>query len=40
VVIDGLLDREAAASTRFDPQGKAVGEWLLSRVVDVPEDLL
>jgi hypothetical protein len=40
VVIDGLLGRGVAASTRFDPQGKAVGEWLLSRVVDVPEVLL
>ena len=27
-------------STRFDPQAKAVGEWLRSRLVDVPEDLL
>ena len=40
VVIDGLLGRGVAASTRFDPQGKAVGEWLLSRVVDIPEALL
>ena len=23
-----------------DPQGKAVGEWLRSRVVDIPEELL
>jgi len=40
VVVDGLLGRGVAASTRFDPQGKAVGEWLLSRAVDVPEELL
>jgi hypothetical protein len=40
VVIDGLLGRGVAASTRFDPQGKAVGEWLRSRLVDVPEALL
>jgi hypothetical protein len=40
VVVDGLLGRGVAASTRFDPQGKAIGEWLLSRVVDVPEELL
>jgi hypothetical protein len=40
VVIAGLLGRGVAASTRFDPQGKAVGEWLLSRMVDVPEELL
>jgi hypothetical protein len=40
IVIDGLLGRGVAASTRFDPQGKAVGEWLLSRTLDVPEALL
>ena len=38
--IPGLLGDGVAAGTRFDPQGKAVGEWLRSRVVDVPEDLL
>jgi hypothetical protein len=40
VVIDGLLGRGVAASTRFDPQGKAVGEWLRGRVLDIPEALL
>jgi hypothetical protein len=40
VVVDGLLGEGVASSTRFDPQGKAVGEWLLSRLVDVPEQLL
>jgi hypothetical protein len=40
IVIDGLLGRGVAASTRFDPQGKAVGEWLLSRVLDIPEEFL
>jgi hypothetical protein len=40
VVIDGLLGRGVAASTRFDPQGKAVGEWLRGRALDVPEVLL
>jgi NAD(P)H-hydrate repair Nnr-like enzyme with NAD(P)H-hydrate epimerase domain len=40
VVVDGLLGRGVAAGTRFDPQAKALGEWLLSRVVDVPEELL
>jgi hypothetical protein len=39
-VIHGLLGRGVAASTRFDPQAKALGEWLRSRVVDVPEELL
>jgi hypothetical protein len=40
VVIEGLLGQGVAASTRFDPQGKAVGEWLLSRTLEIPEALL
>jgi hypothetical protein len=39
-VITGLLGEGVAASTRFDPQAKALGEWLRSRLVDVPEELL
>jgi hypothetical protein len=39
-VLRGLLGEGVAASTRFDPQAKALGEWLRSRVVDVPEVLL
>jgi hypothetical protein len=39
-VVPGLLGRGVAASTRFDPQAKALGEWLRSRLVDVPEELL
>jgi hypothetical protein len=39
-VIEGLLGQGVAASTRFDPQAKALGEWLRSRVVDIPEALL
>jgi hypothetical protein len=39
-VLHGLLGEGVAASTRFDPQAKALGEWLRSRVVDVPEVLL
>ncbi|WP_414635855.1 acyclic terpene utilization AtuA family protein [Actinophytocola sp.] len=39
-VIHGLLGEGVAASTRFDPQAKALGEWLRSRLVDVPEVLL
>ncbi|MGX5653195.1 acyclic terpene utilization AtuA family protein [Geodermatophilus nigrescens] len=38
--IHGLLGEGVAAGTRFDPQAKAVGEWLRSRVVDVPVSLL
>ena len=39
-VIEGLLGEGVAAAARFDPQAKAVGEWLRSRYVDVPEELL
>ncbi len=39
-VVHGLLGQGVAASTRFDPQAKAVGEWLRSRDVDIPEALL
>ncbi len=38
--IPGLLGDGVAAGTRFDPQAKAVGEWLRSRLVDVPVALL
>ena len=38
--IYGLLGEGVAAATRFDPQAKAVGEWLRSRLVDVPVALL
>ena len=40
VVIQGLLGRGVAASTRFDPQAKGLGEWARSRHVDIPEALL
>ena len=40
VVVHGLLGRGVAASTRFDPQAKGLGEWARSRLVDVPEGLL
>ena len=39
-VIEGLLGDGVAAAARFDPQAKAVGEWLRSRLLDVPESLL
>jgi hypothetical protein len=39
-VIEGILGDGAAARHRFDPQAKALGEWLRSRLVDVPEVLL
>jgi hypothetical protein len=40
VVLRGLLGRGVAASTRFDPQAKGLGEWARSRYVDIPEGLL
>jgi hypothetical protein len=40
IVIEGLLGEGVASSTRFDPQGKALGEWLRSRLVDVPSEVL
>ena len=33
VVLHGLLGLGVAASTRFDPQAKGLGEWVRSRVV-------
>ncbi|GHH46977.1 acyclic terpene utilization AtuA family protein [Streptomyces candidus] len=38
--VAGLLGEGAAAQARFDPQAKAVGEWLRSRHLDIPEVLL
>jgi hypothetical protein len=40
VLVRGLLGEGVAASTRFDPQAKALGEWLRSRQMHIPEDLL
>jgi hypothetical protein len=40
VVLHGLLGQGVAASTRFDPQAKGLGEWARSRYVEIPEDLL
>jgi Acyclic terpene utilisation family protein AtuA len=39
-VIEGLLGQGVAAAARFDPQAKALGEWLRARWVEVPEELL
>jgi hypothetical protein len=38
--IPGLLGQGVAAATRFDPQAKSVGEWLRSRHVEAPVELL
>jgi hypothetical protein len=39
-VIDGILGEGVSSSTRFDPQGKALGEWLRSQVMPIPVSLL
>ncbi|WP_406125966.1 DUF1446 domain-containing protein [Streptomyces canus] len=39
VVVD-ILGEGVAAQHRFDPQAKALGEWLRSRHLDIPEALL
>ncbi|MEV2244605.1 acyclic terpene utilization AtuA family protein [Streptomyces sp. NPDC049970] len=38
-VVHGLLGEGVASQARFDPQAKAVGEWLRSRHVAVPVQL-
>jgi hypothetical protein len=39
-VVVGLLGEGVAASVRFDPQAKSLGEYARSRMVDLPEALL
>ena len=39
-VIDGILGRGVAYQARFDPQAKGLGEWLRSRHVEIPEEIL
>jgi hypothetical protein len=39
-VIDGILGQGVAYQARFDPQAKGLGEWLRSRQVDIPKELL
>lgn len=39
-VIDGILGKGVAYQARFDPQAKGLGEWLRSRHVDIPEEIL
>ncbi|MEV6777834.1 acyclic terpene utilization AtuA family protein [Streptomyces syringium] len=38
--VDGLLGDGVASQARFDPQAKAVGEWLRFRHLEIPEVLL
>lgn len=39
-VIDDILGAGVAYQARFDPQAKGLGEWLRSRHIDIPEELL
>src|SRR5690606_23718314 len=39
-VVSGLLGQGVGSQARFDPQAKSLGEWLRSRHVDIPEELL
>ncbi|WP_236067997.1 acyclic terpene utilization AtuA family protein [Streptomyces brasiliscabiei] len=39
-VIEGILGEGVASQFRFDPQAKALGEWLRARHLDIPEALL
>lgn len=39
-VVEGLLGQGVAAQARFDPQAKALGEWLRARELPLPEVLL
>ncbi|WP_083449920.1 acyclic terpene utilization AtuA family protein [Luteipulveratus mongoliensis] len=39
-VVEGILGQGVASQVRFDPQAKALGEWLRSRHVDILDMLL
>ncbi|MCQ4084725.1 DUF1446 domain-containing protein [Streptomyces sp. RB6PN25] len=39
-VVEGLLGQGVASQARFDPQAKAVGEWLRARYLEIPQILL
>jgi hypothetical protein len=39
-VVHGLLGEGVASSTRPDAQAKSLGEYLRSRLVDIPSDVL
>ncbi|MFC9437521.1 acyclic terpene utilization AtuA family protein [Nocardia sp. NPDC057030] len=39
-IIEGLLGQGVAYQARFDPQAKGLGEWLRSRHLDIPLELL
>ena len=39
-VIDGILGQGSPTRHGADPQAKGLGEWLRSRYVDIPEEIL
>ena len=39
-VIDDILGKGVAYQARFDPQAKGLGEWLRSRHIEIPEEIL
>ncbi|WP_234880249.1 acyclic terpene utilization AtuA family protein [Mycolicibacterium litorale] len=39
-VVEDILGEGVAYQARFDPQAKGLGEWLRSRHLDIPEELL
>lgn len=39
-VVKGMLGEGVSSGTRFDPQGKGLGEWLRARAVAMPRSLL
>ncbi|MQA60051.1 MAG: acyclic terpene utilization AtuA family protein [Actinophytocola sp.] len=39
-VVEDILGQGVASQARFDPQAKALGEWLRSRHIEIPEVLL
>ncbi|WP_430542858.1 AtuA-related protein, partial [Streptomyces iconiensis] len=39
-VIEDILGEGVASQARFDPQAKGLGEWLRSRHLEIPEELL
>jgi hypothetical protein len=39
-VVEGLLGEGVSSSVRFDPQAKGLGEYLRSRIVELPLELI
>lgn len=39
-VVEGILGEGVASQARFDPQAKGLGEWLRTRHIDIPQQLV